>query len=95
MQGHNQSSNTECHCPCDDYDVNWMITMVKIIGMNRMISTIRIIANLINHPILKIIAEGENTHLVDHVKLPSSETKNNSSLHDFLQKSPGSQKQKF
>ena len=32
-------------------------------------------ANLINHPILKIIAEGKNTHLVDHVKLPSSDTK--------------------
>ena len=34
-----------------------------------------IMANLINHPILKIIAEGKNTHLVDHVKLPSSDTK--------------------
>ena len=39
--------------------------------MNRMIM---IITNLINHPILKIIAEGENTHLVDHVKFPSSKT---------------------
>ena len=54
-----------------------MNRMNRMIMMNKMIMMIRIITNLINHPILKIIAEGKNTHLVDHVKLPSSETTNN------------------
>ena len=29
---------------------------------------------LVDHPIFKIIAERQDTHLVNHVQLPSSET---------------------
>ena len=54
-----QSSNTQCHGDYDDDNFD----------------NYEDNANLIDHPILKIVAEGENAHLVDHVKLSRSENK--------------------
>ena len=61
-----------CHHPFQIFKDIADVTILRIILI---MMTDR---NLINHPILKIVAEGENAHLVDHVKLPSSG--NNSTL---------------
>ena len=52
-----------------------VIVMMIILTIITIVTIMKIDANLIDHPILKIVAEGENAHLVDHVKLSRSENK--------------------